>query len=153
MADPIKISGRIVAVAAIALMIGGCTSRDGSPPPPPSLSPSLPDAQIAEHAVQADALKGAKAQHDINFGEVVIKAGCKGKSSPFDCRAFLFNVGLPDVPLTSDRYTATVGYGTADVKRRGGSNIQIFLNADSISDCTGAYLKSEDPRDLLACSP
>ena len=44
-------------------------------------------------------------------------------------------------------------YGTADVKRRGGSNIQIFLNADSISDCTGAYLKSEDPRDLLACSP
>ena len=125
----------MVAVIALGLLVG--CGESGSPGT--SRSPIVESEVLVKRAAMRDVRRNA----DPN--DWLVYSSCSSRSR---CRAELRYLGLPDKALAVDHYQVN----GKRAKRSGASQIQVALTADSLADCTGTYLATEDPSDLMACS-
>jgi hypothetical protein len=90
------------------------------------------------------------AKHDVQRAalfpdEWIVYSDCASRTS---CTAELRYEGYPVKALAIDHYRVKSGRAV----RRGPAHIEVTLATDEVTDCSGRYAGSGDPRVLMECA-
>jgi hypothetical protein len=124
-----------MALCAVAALLTGCGSSS-----PHKRSPIAQAEAKVEAATERSVTKIAG-----TTDEWLVYGICNTATR---CIAELRFEGLPETTLAVDHYRVKNGR----VRRVNPSPIEVFLTTDSIANCTGKYLTTENPADLTACT-
>lgn len=135
--------GLLLLIGFVGLAIAGIGNLFGGDKGEPTDTHRSPRAHV-EGLVQKAAMRDVR-RAALNPDEWIVYSHCSTRSR---CTAELRYEGFPTASMAVDRYRIK-GSGAI---RIGLAKIETVLATDSITDCSGRYLGSGDPHELLECA-